>query len=200
MLRHLWWSWPVCFTGSSSFGWQIKRCVPDHVLLLWFLPLPAGGPTWLVTVTSLNSFNMSEYWSFWTSAHSLDTAERLYEAGTVRKVSASINRLRPTSTNSPKYLKKSAPIGLVTSAIVNVHVNDMANPRSNCTDISPNVRIEDPLAACSCIPHDAFRRSPRQGGKTLISEPVSMRYSQLRYRIGNCEQATSRYSQVGCRF
>ena len=80
------------------------------------------------------------------------------------------------STNSPKYLKKSAPvIGLVTSAIVNFHVNDLANPRSNCTDLSPNVRIDDPLAACSCIPPEAFRRSPGQGGKTLISAPVSMR-------------------------
>ena len=77
----------------------------------------------------------------------------MYEAGTVRNVSASINRLRPTSTNSPEYLKKSAPmIGLVTSAIVNFHVNDLANPRYNCTDLSPNVRIDYPLAACSCIP------------------------------------------------
>ena len=66
----------------------------------------------------------------------------MYQAGTVRNVSAYINRLRTTYTNSPKYLNKSAPmIGLVTSAIVNFHVNDLAIPRSTCTDLSPNVRI-----------------------------------------------------------
>ena len=92
-------------------------------------------------------------------------------------VSASINRLRPTSTKSLKYLKKSAPmIGLETSAMVTVHVNALANPRTTCTDRSPKVRIDHPFAACSCIPTEGLRRSSTLGGKTLISAPVSMRY------------------------
>ena len=95
----------------------------------------------------------------------------------MRNVSASINRLRPTSTKSPKCLKKSVPmIGLETSAMRNVHVNALANPRSTCIDRSPKVQMDDPFAACSCISTEGFRRSSALGGKTLISAPVSMRY------------------------
>ena len=86
-----------------------------------------------------------------------------------------INRLRSTYTKSPKYLKKSAPMIGETSAMVTVHVNALANPKTTCTDRSPKVWIDDPFAACS-IPTEAFWRSSALSGKTLISAPASMRY------------------------